>query len=137
MSKPLSWVARRRGNIYCSPACGCGCSIQMYRQAVKSANTLAHRLGSGWKPDVWENLGWYYCVVSPCRSIKVYQNQNHQAPAYTAYLDGNNFAASGSTPQIAVHFVIEKGRERLRLLAKTITGLQSIHEEMKPKRKSK
>ena len=33
---------------------------------------LADALGPGWKPEVWENLGWHYRAVSKDGRIKVY-----------------------------------------------------------------
>lgn len=62
-----SWTPKRRGAIYCSSACGHGCTWAAYIQAVQEASYLAtvlNRKGAGWKPRVWENLGWYYEAYS-------------------------------------------------------------------------
>lgn len=59
------WKPILRGNIYCAPACGGGCTKAAYDSAVKSAEDLVQRLkGSGWTVQVHENLGWHYTAVS-------------------------------------------------------------------------
>ena len=58
----LSRTPVLRGEFYCSPAC-CGdrpfCTKAAYDRANHEAAAMATELGNGWKPDVWENLGWY------------------------------------------------------------------------------
>ena len=58
----LSWTPKREGAVYCSPACGNGCKWVDYKLASHKASKLAGRLGAGWKPRVWENLGWHWEV---------------------------------------------------------------------------
>lgn len=58
--KKLSWKPRRRGAIYCAPACGRGCTHNEYLAAVRDAKALAKELGEGWKVRVTENLGWHF-----------------------------------------------------------------------------
>ena len=70
--KPLSWKPRLQGEIYCSPACGGGCTKVAHDAAKKQASELAKQLGKGWKPHVWENLGWFAKAISSCGRIKVY-----------------------------------------------------------------
>lgn len=83
---PLSWKPVRRGRIYCAPACGMGCTVQAFRSVHRSANTLAKKMGKGWKPYVWENMGWHYsvvidkCAVHPPHS----QGQTYWASVYVA-----------------------------------------------------
>lgn len=55
----------RQGDRYCSPSCGGGCTWKEYQQAVRDADQLVKQLrGEGWKPVVWENLGWHFQAVS-------------------------------------------------------------------------
>lgn len=61
----LSWVPRRRGEVFCAPACGGGCKWQQYhdlcvkgRKAVKSME-----YPRDWRFDVSENLGWSLRLV--------------------------------------------------------------------------
>ena len=61
--KEKVWVPIRRGPIYCSPACGCGCQRDAFEKATRAARNLAEQLGGGWLPRVWENMGWHWAVV--------------------------------------------------------------------------
>ena len=54
------WIPERNGEIYCSPACGRGCTFQEYELAMYNAGALCKLMGAGWSPRVWENLGWHY-----------------------------------------------------------------------------
>lgn len=60
MSAELSWKPRRRGSIYCAPACGSNCTRAAYEKAVEDGKKLATRLGKKWKSRVWENMGWHH-----------------------------------------------------------------------------
>lgn len=33
------------------------------KEATEAAAKLAEELGPGWKPEVWENLGWHHKAV--------------------------------------------------------------------------
>jgi hypothetical protein len=108
---------------YCSPACGGGCSRESYEKAHVSAKKLASRLGKGWTPSVWENLGWHYCVISPCKRIKVHCNGN-----YTAYLGepnstGGRWAESGKTPESAIKKTVAAAKADLKKIGACIAGL--------------
>lgn len=56
-------VPLKRGHIYCSPACGRGCTLNEYEAASKTAMWMVGVLGEGWIPNVWENLGWHCSAV--------------------------------------------------------------------------
>jgi hypothetical protein len=63
--KDLSWIPVLRGNTYCSPACGNGCTKSEYDLAVKGGKELQKRLvGSNWKIHIMENLGWFFYATS-------------------------------------------------------------------------
>lgn len=62
----------RRGPVYCAPWCGGGCTHVAFVSVTKAAAALAKRMGKGWKPRVWENLGWHYSVISPCGRWKLH-----------------------------------------------------------------
>jgi hypothetical protein len=67
----LSWTPVSRGETYCSPACGAGCTRREYDRAVRDADRLVKRLrGSGWRAEVWENVGWHFRAVSG--TVQVY-----------------------------------------------------------------
>ena len=58
-----------RGDTYCSPSCGFGCSKAAFDQATAEAAALVKLLGEGWSADVWENWGWHYAAVKGCVQI--------------------------------------------------------------------
>lgn len=58
--KAPSWTPVRKGDIYCSPACGAGCKFSDFKKATADAKALCKKLGPGWKPRVWENLMWHF-----------------------------------------------------------------------------
>lgn len=55
-----NWTPVLNGDIYCSPACGRGCTLEEYNQTVKEADQLVAELGEPFHSHVWENLGWHY-----------------------------------------------------------------------------
>jgi len=56
------WVPVLQGEVYCSPRCGGKCTLAAFDKATSDAQALASEMGQGWKPRVWENLGWHYDV---------------------------------------------------------------------------
>jgi len=60
----LSWKAKRKGDVYCAPACGRGCTYEEYMRAKTEATMVARELGPHWRPYVWENQNWYWDVRS-------------------------------------------------------------------------
>ena len=104
---PLSWTARRRGDLYCSPACGADCSREAYEAAKATAAALAKTLGRGWRPVVWENIGWFAKAVSPCGHVSVYAPDGHRGKAYSAFLNaeagklGGRWTADSRSPRAA------------------------------------
>jgi hypothetical protein len=78
-----NWAPVRRGKIYCAPACGGDCTFTAYQQAQRRAKALAKKLGMGWTIRVWENLGWYYEVVSPDKVLTIHPT--HYAAGSSSY----------------------------------------------------
>lgn len=56
------WVPVLKGDKYCSPGCGTGCTLAEFNRAKKGAEILQKRMGDGWKIRIWENCGWFYQV---------------------------------------------------------------------------
>ena len=107
--KPLSWKPRRRGAIYCSPACGHGCTYAEFERVTREAGELAKSLGPGWKPKVWENMGWHYKVVARGGTMKVHPS-GPKPYHYTAFLgegDGGRWAESAPTAKQAIEDTLE------------------------------
>jgi hypothetical protein len=65
------WTPLARGLLYCSPACGAGCTRAAFDRAVRRGDALAKRLGPGWTSHVWENMGWFYMARSACGRWRV------------------------------------------------------------------
>lgn len=63
MTEEERWTPVRRGDVYCSPACGNNCTVYDFEAAHTNAQALVSVLGPKWKPRVWENLGWHYAAV--------------------------------------------------------------------------
>jgi len=72
-TKPNGWVPIRKDAIYCSAACGGGCTWNAFRGAQKQAEALCKKLGHGFKPKVWENLGWYWTADSASMGITIWK----------------------------------------------------------------
>ena len=71
----LSWKPKLNGKTYCAPACGGGCTKAAHDKAVADADALVAKMkGTGWRPVVHENLGWYYKIVSG--PVQVYPSRN-------------------------------------------------------------
>lgn len=136
------WTPIRRGDVYCSPACGGGattCSVKAYEHAVDVANEAARDLGKGWRTRVDENLGWHAAVGSPCKRIWIsLPTRPFEAGLpmpYTAFLgpprehSGGKWAVHGRTPREAIENVLRAARYDLGLIEADLKGL-----EVPPKR---
>lgn len=122
----LSWKPVRRGNVFCAPACGRGCTIAEYREAERKAKRLALRLSGvdtdvksgAWKPIIHENLGWHFHVNKG--AVSVYQ---YSITQYAACLNlngpwGGNMWARASSPERAVKDLLTSARKELVSMAK-------------------
>ena len=101
----------------CAKWCGRGCTKAEYDQAVKDGKALAAALGPGWKHKVWENMGWHYRAVSPCRRMGVHHS-GYQTRMFTAYLCtagtvGGYWTGSAATPAAAVLQAARSAREEM------------------------
>jgi len=101
----LSWTPTGGGYIFCSPACGRGCTKAEHAAAKMAGAALCKRLGPSWTPRVWENLGWYYEAVSACGRWKV----SPVSPKHTHYIAflgevgcGGTWSQYGTTPEEAI-----------------------------------
>jgi hypothetical protein len=104
------WTPVRKGEVYCSPACGAGCKHRDYVKAFGLAEGLAKKcsdeIGGTWKARVWENLGWHWEVV---------QEGSKVAISYGGYLakgTGYSVGFLGGTPaQVSVRESFETPKE--------------------------
>lgn len=96
--------------VYCSPACGHGCTRAEYEECRAHARELCARLGKGWKPDVWENVGWHYAARRGVVHIHGY-HPTLGKPYYSLFFD--------SMPQLFVG----QGKNPVYLLRQAITSV--------------
>ena len=121
MSEESRWKPRRKGEFYCSPGCGAGCTWKEYCMARSAAQALAKEMGEEWEPEVWENMGWHYCAVRPHMSVHpnlVYDTE--VAVSYTAFFSksedarcGGEWNVNSKTARRAALLVVEQV-ERVR-----------------------
>lgn len=104
MGTKLNWTPVLRGPIYCSSACGAGCSKAGYDLACKQSAALAKRLGAGWKARVAENLHWYWSVDKGGLSV------SPSSPGRFMVIlnaDGFNLVHHGRNPRAIVNAAME------------------------------
>ncbi len=108
-TKSLSWTPVLKGEIYCSPACGRGCTRKEWEDTKITASQLARRMGAGWKPRVHENLGWHYEVRSPKGNIRVMFSSG----SYLAWIENVDMQCSerARSPRAAVDKALERVRK--------------------------
>lgn len=85
--------AVRRGDKFCAPWCGRGCTWAEYSRAVKKADALVKKLnaiGGKWKPRVWENLGWHYqAMARHPESFGRFSITEYDDGSYTVWLESS------------------------------------------------
>jgi hypothetical protein len=97
-----NWTPIRKGDIYCSPACGANCTHKAYEEATGKAKKLAEKctkeIGGEWEIRVHENLGWHWCVIQKKTNICIsYGGYLSQGDYYTVALGG------GTPSQVSLH----------------------------------
>lgn len=130
----LSWEPVRRGGVYCSPACGNGCTWPEYQEATTAAEKLCGILGDGWKPRVWENLGWHYEAHSPDGRLKV--SPLTGGDGYIALLGrpdepGGKWSGIGETPQAAAYAAFNELLDDLGLSKETAEAIAAFSNQLR------
>lgn len=133
--KKLSWTPIRTGKTYCAPACGGRCTHAAYVQTKRRAAVLCKKLGRGWKPEVWENLGWHFAAtkgglrvyggqkISP-RSRKTSWTAIWNCPENTGGSFGLSYSISAYTPRGAVRLILALMQVTRNTLNSTIAELE-------------
>ena len=110
---PGAWKPVRRGPVYCAPACGAGCTYAAFLKATRLAALMAAKLGTRWKPRVWENMGWHYSAVATFADgsrAEIYPGSRPgERPWCSLHAGGERgrqFHANGRTPRAALMAVV-------------------------------
>jgi hypothetical protein len=122
----LSWKPVRRGNLYCSSACGRGCTIKEYRETERLALCLANRLapmdtdvkGGRWEICLSENLGWHYSVSKGAISV---HGDSGGRRIYSVFLNlpgpwGGNMAVTANIPEAGIRKILNNARLELKAM---------------------
>lgn len=132
------WMPVRRGDEFCSPNCGFGCTHAAYEQATREARALAERLGGDWKPRVWENTGWRYEVgLGVCRITVTLKgggaiSGGWVVAGYTAWINTSPQFISEirETPEEAFREALGLMQEVFDQLSDSVKGMHRINLQM-------
>ena len=121
-----SWTPVRRGHVYCSPACGAKCLYTDYVEARRTAQMMAEALGPGWKPQVWENMGWFFRVERGPLGVR----RQEDAPVARRYQCANWddqllgwTQGEGRTPRAAVAACVLALRAKFRAAERSMESI--------------
>lgn len=123
------WTPRAEGDGFCAPACGGGCRHIAFIRAVRESRDLARRMGAGWQPDVWENLGWHYAVHKGRARILPISSGDHIAGTWTisgyrARIDSVVEVREHATdPENALGFAVQSARGKSRQIAQDLDDI--------------
>lgn len=123
------WTPILNGEFYCSPRCGGGkyCKREWYDRAVDAADKLCARMGPGWVPEVWENLGWYWRIRCSDATIRQTDGRYHCAiePPSDVIRGAMlvQFFADAETPQDALGFCVQEARTYISRIEQSLTAI--------------
>jgi hypothetical protein len=115
------WAPVRKGPIYCSPACGAGCTHDAFELARLRSQILVRALveagyGNRWEGRVWENLGWHYSARVPGQTeLEVHVRGDRSdplGPCWVSFMPKGcpQITAEADTPMRALALVGDKVR---------------------------
>jgi hypothetical protein len=116
----LSWTPVRSGKLYCSSACGGGCTYAAFLKAIKNGDELAAHCGRGFTRHVWENLGWHFHAELVKNRLQI---SELSANTFHANLGGQH-VASGRTPKAAIANVVRNIKTDIASLQALLKGLE-------------
>lgn len=132
--KALSWKPVKRGKLYCSPACGGGCTRAAFRAACDAAEACCLKMDRVdlWEIHVWENLGWHWRIERKLDGGMLL-TVDGDAGGYHAMLGENGSCwsewydqAYSKTPQAAVDHRMNKAAAHVKRLNKMMRSYRGI-----------
>ena len=105
--------------------------IKTKKEARRLGNKLLKRMrGDGWELDVWQNIGWHYCVRAN-EVISVYPvSERLDETKYTCLLGGQNYGVmlfsetfSHEDPNVVVEHQLEFAQEALQAFVDKHQGI--------------
>lgn len=111
------WIPVWNGPIFCAPLCGGKCTRAAYDLATRRANALANRLGKGWRPCVYENLGWHYSAKKGVANVIPNRRADGRLVDYTLYFNApRQVVVSGRNPKKLMQLVRDNLRASIVLM---------------------
>jgi hypothetical protein len=101
------------GGLYCSPACGRGCTKAQHDKVWGDAERLAKRMGPGWHPGVWENLGWHGRIEYGPAEIRAYPKRGRFPKSYHSHIQItgiHDICTEAKTPELAFAMGLDQVR---------------------------
>jgi hypothetical protein len=82
-------------------------------------------MGPDWKPRVWENLGWFWCVESGALAVYPRGYGNNNPTEYDVSLDGGRWWAHGRKPESIIRRVVAMARAEMRRIEASIASAEA------------
>lgn len=122
---PNRWTPKLKGLIFCSDACGCGCTRASFDEATHKAQHLAHVLGHGWAPHVWENCGWHWEAINRNATVTKHSDGQHEACVRFHMQDNVESCVSETrlSARQAVAAVVQHLQARIHALKRAVDSL--------------
>ncbi|NRF83817.1 hypothetical protein HQ619_07740 [Burkholderia gladioli] len=119
------WTPRLTGKIYCSPACGFGCTKDDFDRASALAYAFATNLGSGWQAHVWENGGWHWEVTKGAAILRPTHDGRFHAEIRFMFNDTHEtlIRETRRDAREAVQAVIDTLDQKVRVLKRAIVSM--------------
>ena len=118
------WTPRLDGSTYCSPACGCRCTLAAYERTVADVDAIVASLGDGWAPHIWENFGWHGEARNGTISVRLDIDGTYDADMGGA-MEVARWSGSGETPHAAVAAALAVAEAELMKLHSLVARARS------------
>lgn len=104
-----------------------GCTWVAYQKAKADAVALCKVLGPGWKPRLWENLGWHY----EASHYQMRVTYSKFGKVYTAWFNAiHQEIADAKSPRAAVEKAIAQMHAYVGTLLSSLRKVSHCHEPL-------